>query len=93
MEYRGGGKWNKIEHRLFSAMTLNWRGKPLISHEVIINLIQATKTRTGLRVRAALDKGIYPKGIKVTKAQMAALALHPEPYHGEWNYTLKPRTI
>ena len=88
----GTSKWNKIEHRLFSAMSLNWRGKPLISHEVIINLIQATKTRTGLKVRAALDKGIYPKGIKVTKAQMAALSLHPEAYHGEWNYTLKPQT-
>ncbi|OIQ79849.1 rhodopirellula transposase [mine drainage metagenome] len=87
----GTSKWNKIEHRLFSALSLNWRGKPLISHEVIINLIQATQTRTGLKVRAALDKGTYPKGIKVTKAQMAALDIHPENYHGEWNYTLKPR--
>ncbi len=88
----GTSKWNKIEHRWFSAVSLNWRGKPLISHEVIINLIRATKTRTGLMVRAALDTGIYPKGIKVTNAQMAALAIHPEAYHGEWNYTLKPRT-
>ena len=88
----GTSKWNKIEHRLFSAITLNWRGKPLISHEVIVNLIQGTKTRAGLTVRAALDKGHYPKGIKVTKAQMAALNIHPANVHGEWNYTLKPRT-
>ena len=87
----GTSKWNKIEHRLFSVLTLNWRGKPLISHEVIVNLIQAAKTRTGLTVHAALDTGTYPKGIKVTKAQMAALDLHPETFHGEWNYLLKPR--
>ncbi len=89
----GTSKWNKIEHRLFSAIILNWRGKPLLSHEVIVNLIQGTKTRTGLKVRAALDKNLYPKGIKVTKAQMDALNIHPENIHGEWNYTLKPRTI
>ncbi len=88
----GTSKWNKIEHRLFSAVSLNWRGKPLISHEVILNLIQATKTRTGLTVRAALDEGRYPTGIKVTKAQMATLTIHRESYHGEWNYTLRPRT-
>jgi hypothetical protein len=87
----GTSKWNKIEHRLFSAITLNWRGKPLVSHEVIVSLIQATRTRKGLRVRAALDQRHYPKGIKVTKAEMAALELHPEAFHGEWNYTLKPR--
>ena len=88
----GTSKWNKIEHRLFSAITLNWRGKPLLSHEVIVNLIEGTKTKTGLKVRAALDQGIYSKGIKVSKAQMAALNLHPANVHGEWNYTLKPRT-
>ncbi|HEY3619103.1 MAG TPA: ISAzo13 family transposase [Candidatus Sulfotelmatobacter sp.] len=88
----GTSKWNKIEHRLFSAITLNWRGKPLLSHEVIVNLIEGTQTKTGLKVRATLDKGIYPKGIKVSKAQMAALNLYPANAHGEWNYTLKPRT-
>jgi len=88
----GTSKWNTIEHRLFSAISLNWRGQPLISHAVIIHLLEATKTRTGLTVRAALDSGLYPKGIKVTNAQMAALAIHPEAYHGEWNYTLRPRT-
>jgi len=88
----GSSEWNKIEHRLFSAVSLNGRGKSLISHEVIINLIRATKTRTGLMVRAALDTGIYPKAIKVTNAQMAALAIHREAYHGERNYTLKSRT-
>ena len=87
----GTSKWNKIEHRLFSAITLNWRGKPLITHQVIVSLIQATSTRKGLKVRAALDQRHYPKGIKVTKAEMAALELHPEVFHGEWNYTLKPR--
>ena len=87
----GTSKWNKIEHRLFSAITLNWRGKPLVSHQVIVSLIQATKTRKGLKVRAALDQRHYQKGIKVTKAEMAALELHPEDFHGEWNYTLRPR--
>ena len=86
----GTSKWNKIEHRLFSAITLNWRGKPLVSHQVIVSLIQATKTRKGLKVRAALDQRHYPKGIKITKAEMATLELHPESFHGEWNYTLKP---
>jgi len=87
----GTSKWNKIEHRLFSAITLNWRGKPLTSHQVIVSLIQATKNRKGLKVRAALDGRHYPKGIKVTKAELAELNLHPEEFHGEWNYTLKPR--
>jgi hypothetical protein len=87
----GTSKWNKIEHRLFNAVTLNWRGKPLVSHQVIVSLIQATKTRKGLKVRAASDQRHYPKGIKISKAEMAALELHPEGFHGEWNYTLKPR--
>ena len=88
----GTSKWNTIEHRLFSAMRLHWRGKPLISHEVSIHLIHAPQTRPGLTVRAAVDRGLSPTGIKVTNAQTAALAIHPEAYHGEWNYTLKPRT-
>jgi hypothetical protein len=86
----GTSKWNKIEHRLFSAISMNWRGKPLISHEVIVSLIQATTNRKGLKVRAALDTKSYPTGIKVTDAEMAALNLHREDFHGEWNYTLKP---
>ena len=87
----GTSKWNKIEHRLFSAISLNWRGKPLISHEVIVSLIQATTNRKGLKVRAALDTKNYPKGIKVSDAEMAALNLHRDDFHGEWNYTLKPQ--
>lgn len=87
----GTSKWNKIEHRLFSAITLNWRGKPLVSHEVIISLIEATTTRTGLKVRAALDTSKYPKGLKISKAQMRGLSLTPNAFHGEWNYTLSPQ--
>ena len=88
----GTSKWNKIEHRLFSFITQNWRGKPLVSHEVIVNLIAATTTRTGLRVRSQLDTGTYPKGIKVSKAEFATIRLHPDAFHGDWNYTITPRT-
>lgn len=87
----GTSKWNKIEHRLFSAITMNWRGKPLVSHEAIVRLIAATTTRTGLRVRSALDTGSYPKGTKVGDAEMAALYLERDAFHGDWNYTLIPR--
>lgn len=85
----GTSKWNKIEHRLFSAISLNWRGRPLINHEVIINLIESTTTRTGLKVRAFLDTNCYAKGIKVADAEMKALSHHPESFHGEWNYSIK----
>ena len=85
----GTSKWNKIEHRLFSAISLNWRGQPLINHEVIISLIESTTTKTGLKVRAALDTNCYPKGIKVSDADLKALSHHPEPFHGDWNYTIK----
>ena len=88
----GTSKWNKIEHRLFSFITKNWRGKPLVSHEVIVNLIAATTTRTGLRVQSQLDPGKYPKGIKVSKQQFAALQLRTDTFHGEWNYTIMPRS-
>jgi len=88
----GTSKWNKIEHRLFSFITKNWRGKPLVSHEVIVNLIAATTTRTGLRVQSQLDTGKYPKGIKVGKEEFTAIQLHPDPFHGEWNYTIMPRS-
>lgn len=85
----GTSKWNKIEHRLFSAISLNWRGQPLVSHEVIINLIESTTTSTGLKVRASLDTNHYPKGIKVQDVEMKALSFHPESFHGDWNYSIK----
>jgi Rhodopirellula transposase DDE domain len=86
----GTSKWNKIEHRLFSAITMNWRGRPLTSHEVIVNTIAATTTHTGLTVRAGLDPGSYPEGVKVSDEQMAALPLDRHTWHGDWNYTLRP---
>ena len=88
----GTSKWNKIEHRLFSFISQNWRGKPLVSHQVIVNLIAATTTRTGLRVRAELDPGKYPQGIKVSKKAVNEIRLERDPFHGEWNYTILPRT-
>lgn len=89
----GTSKWNKIEHRLFSFITKNWRGKPLVSHEVIVNLIAATTTRKGLKVRARLDSEKYPKGIRIPKQQMNELNLVPDSFHGDWNYELRPRQI
>jgi Rhodopirellula transposase DDE domain len=86
----GTSKWNKIEHRLFSHITMNWRGRPLTSHDVVINSIAATTTRTGLTVQARLDDGTYPTGVKVSNAQMAALPISRHPFHGDWNYTLHP---
>ena len=86
----GTSKWNKIEHRLFSHITMNWRGRPLTSHEVIVNTIAATTTRTGLRVRAELDTGAYATGVKISDGQMDALPLTRHDWHGDWNYTLRP---
>jgi len=86
----GTSKWNKIEHRLFSFLTQNWRGKPLHTRAAIVNLIAATQTRTGLTVRCVLDTRHYPKAVKVSDAQMQQLRLFPHAFHGEWNYTLKP---
>jgi Rhodopirellula transposase DDE domain len=86
----GTSKWNKIEHRLFAAISTNWRGKPLTSHAVIVSLIGATTSRTGLSVRAELDPRRYPKGLKVSDQEMAALHLEPHSFHGDWNYTLRP---
>ncbi|MCA1699212.1 MAG: ISAzo13 family transposase [Actinobacteria bacterium] len=86
----GTSKWNKIEHRLFSFISQNWRGKPLVSHKVIINLIAATSTRTGLKVYAHLDERPYPKKIVVTDEQLAAINLEGHPFHPEWNYTISP---
>jgi hypothetical protein len=87
----GTSKWNKVEHRLFSAITQNWRGKPLVSHETMVKLIAATTTRTGLRVRSALDTGDYPSGVAVSDKEMETLYLRKDPFHGEWNYSLLPR--
>jgi DDE family transposase len=87
----GTSKWNKIEHRLFSHITMNWRGRPLTSHEVIVAAIASTTTRTGLRVHAELDAGAYPTGVKISGEQMAALPLRRHDWHGDWNYTLHPR--
>jgi hypothetical protein len=87
----GTSKWNKIEHRLFSYISTNWRGQPLVSLAVIVNLIGATRTATGLRVRCELDRGTYPKGQDVTDAQMATLNLVPHRFHGDWNYTIHPQ--
>ena len=86
----GTSKWNKVEHRLFSHITMNWRGRPLTSHEVIVNTIAATTTATGLTVRAELDTSAYDTGIKVSDAQMDALPLTRHDWHGDWNYTLHP---
>jgi hypothetical protein len=87
----GTSKWNKIEHRMFCHITQNWRGKPLISHEVIINLIANTATTQGLRVRAELDTATYPTGLKVTDRELASVKLKPDEFHGDWNYCILPR--
>jgi Rhodopirellula transposase DDE domain len=86
----GTSKWNKIEHRMFCHITQNWRGRPLVSHEVIVNLIANVSTRTGLRIRAELDRGAYPSGIPVTEAELQTLHLKPHSFHGDWNYALLP---
>lgn len=86
----GTSKWNKIEHRLFSHITLNWRGRPLTSHDVVLNTIAATTTRTGLRVEAMLDTGSYPTGISITRDQLKALPITPHDGHGRWNYSIAP---
>jgi len=88
----GTSKWNKIEHRLFSFVSQNWRGKPLVSHEVIVNLIAATTTKTGLVVRSAVDQGTYPRGIKISDGELAEVKLREHKFHGEWNYTIAPST-
>jgi hypothetical protein len=87
----GTSKWNKIEHRLFSYITSNWRGQPLVSHQAILNLIASTTTTTGLVVQAAMDTNTYPTGIKVSDEDMAKLRLTPCAFHGNWNYAIAPR--
>jgi Rhodopirellula transposase DDE domain len=86
----GTSKWNKIEHRLFSYISRNWRGKPLVSHEVIVNLIASTTTTKGLTVKCQLDTKKYPKGIKISDSEMDALNIDRHDFHGEWNYTIAP---
>lgn len=89
----GTSKWNKIEHRLFSYISMNWRGQPLVSHEVIINLIAGTTTRKGLKVHAELDDSLYPAGIKVSDDEFKQIHLTRNTFHGEWNYRIDPRPI
>jgi transposase len=89
----GTSKWNKIEHRLFAFISQNWRGKPLISHEVIVHLIAATTTTAGLKVRAELDTAPYPLGRKISRKEVADVNLQRDSFHGEWNYTIRPREI
>jgi hypothetical protein len=86
----GTSKWNKIEHRMFCHITQNWRGRPLVSHDVIIQLIANTTTQAGLKIRAELDRGTYPTGIEVSDAELAALRIKRALFHGDWNYTLLP---
>jgi len=86
----GTSKWNKIEHRMFSFITQNWRAKPLVSYETIIHLIGNTKTKTGLKIKAKLTRKKYPKGIKIPDAEMATLNLAPAAFHGDWNYLVSP---
>ena len=87
----GTSKWNKIEHRLFSFISLNWQGRPLLSFEAVVNLIGATRTTSGLKVKAVLDTTAYEPGEKIGDAEMRTLHLKPHDFHGDWNYTLRPR--
>ena len=89
----GTSKWNKIEHRMFCHITQNWRGRPLVSREVVVNLIGNTTTTAGLRIQAQLDDRDYPAGVKVSDQELAALSLERDEFHGEWNYRLKPRRL
>jgi hypothetical protein len=87
----GTSKWNKIEHRMFCQITENWRGRPLVSRQVVVNLIGHTTTKTGLTIRSELDEGSYPTGRKISDEQMEGLAIRRDKFHGEWNYTIFPR--
>jgi len=88
----GTSKWNKIEHRMFCHITENWRGRPLVSRAVVVNLIGSTRTRTGLQIQAELDANTYDKGIKVTKQEMESVRLKRDKFHGDWNYRIEPHT-
>ena len=87
----GTSKWNKIEHRMFCHITNNWRGRPLISREVVVNLIGSTTTKSGLHVRSQLDENNYEAGIKISDQELAELAIERDSFHGEWNYRMIPR--
>jgi Rhodopirellula transposase DDE domain len=89
----GTSKWNKIEHRLFSFITKNWRGKPLVTHQVIVNLTASTTTKTGLTVSSRVDNRTYKTGRRVSENQLALVNLEPDKFHGEWNYTIHPTRI
>ena len=89
----GTSKWNKVEHRLFSAITQNWRGKPLVTHETVVNLIAATTTKTGLKVHSEIDPNSYPAGIKIAAADLARVNLHCHEFHGDWNYSIHPSHV
>jgi hypothetical protein len=86
----GTSKWNRIEHRMFSFISMNWRGRPLISHQVIIQLIASTKTESGLNIACDIDWGKYPKGIAIKKSVLKTLNIHHNDFHGDWNYTISP---
>jgi len=86
----GTSKWNKVEHKLFSFISLNWRGRPLTDYQVVVQTIAAVTTETGLTVQAVLDPGVYPVGVKITDVQIEAVSLTRDQFHGEWNYTIHP---
>ncbi|MGH7436900.1 MAG: ISAzo13-like element transposase-related protein, partial [Polyangiaceae bacterium] len=87
----GTSKWNKVEHRLFSFISINWRGRPLRTYETVIHLIGKTTNRAGLVVRARLDRRRYPTGKKISKKELRALKIEPDAFHGDWNYVIRPR--
>ena len=87
----GTSKWNKIEHKMFSFISINWRGRPLTTYNVIVNLISSTKTKTGLEIRAELDENNYTKGIKITDEEFQSIKIKKCGFHGEWNYIIKYR--
>ena len=89
----GTSKWNKIEHRLFSFISLNWKGQPLVSYETVVNLIGATRTKAGLRVKAALDSKVYEAGVKIPDEEMKRLNLRLHRTRPDWNYTISPRPV
>jgi len=86
----GTSKWNKIEHRMFCHITNNWRGRPLLSRQVVVNLIGSVTTQEGLRIRAELDENTYAAGVKVTDEELAGVSIDRDKFHGEWNYKIKP---
>ena len=87
----GTSKWNKIEHRMFCHITQNWRGRPLLTHDVVVNLIGNTTTKAGLIIKAKLDRRAYPTGVEVTDAEFEDLNIRPASFHGDWNYVISPR--